>query len=505
MVAYVPPKQAGKYKAVASGAITNGKPVIVNSTGAVSQVSKSGNASGSQVEFETGIPNKNIPVFVPSENKIAMHSTDSSDGAGNMRMITISGTTPSFATENVIQASNYSHGEGPGVTICSSNGSALDRVLIAYEDVSNSRYGTAIVYKPSDGSFGSKVVFESANTAYQSATYDSNSDRVVITYGDTGNSNYGTAVVGAVSGTSVSFGTPVVYNSGTTNYQASTFDSNSNKVVILYQDGGNGERYTTIVGTVDNSDNSISFGSEVAVSAGGARSQTNQNIAFDTNSNKVLVGYRDNADSSKLKLVVGTVSGTSISFGTILDAGITAGVDYIAIAFNPDRNKFGVAFQRANPVRDCAVLEATISGTNVTVGSPMSVNSGAATFDSGTNGLGTNIGIAYDTNVDKFLVAFQDSDNNNDGQAHVLTAPFQETNLTASTSEGYIGIASGGTYADTAEATIDVVGTVNKDQSGLTAGQTYYVQTDGTLGTSADSPSVVAGTAISATELIVKG
>ena len=30
MVAYVPPKQAGKYKAVASGAITNGKPVIVN-------------------------------------------------------------------------------------------------------------------------------------------------------------------------------------------------------------------------------------------------------------------------------------------------------------------------------------------------------------------------------------------------------------------------------------------------------------------------------------------
>ena len=36
MVAYVPPKQAGKYKAVASGAITNGKPVVVNSTGTVS-------------------------------------------------------------------------------------------------------------------------------------------------------------------------------------------------------------------------------------------------------------------------------------------------------------------------------------------------------------------------------------------------------------------------------------------------------------------------------------
>ena len=35
MVAYVPPKQAGKYKAVASGAITNGKPVVVHTDGTV--------------------------------------------------------------------------------------------------------------------------------------------------------------------------------------------------------------------------------------------------------------------------------------------------------------------------------------------------------------------------------------------------------------------------------------------------------------------------------------
>ena len=39
----------------------------------------------------------------------------------------------------------------------------------------------------------------------------------------------------------------------------------------------------------------------------------------------------------------------------------------------------------------------------------------------------------------------------------------------------------------------------------LTAGQSYYVQTDGNLGTTAASPSVFAGTAVSATKLIVKG
>jgi hypothetical protein len=72
------------------------------------------------------------------------------------------------------------------------------------------------------------------------------------------------------------------------------------------------------------------------------------------------------------------------------------------------------------------------------------------------------------------------------------------------TTENYIGIASGGTYADGQSVTVDTIGTVNADQSSLTAGQQYFVQEDGTLGLTADSTSVVAGTAISATELIVK-
>jgi len=72
------------------------------------------------------------------------------------------------------------------------------------------------------------------------------------------------------------------------------------------------------------------------------------------------------------------------------------------------------------------------------------------------------------------------------------------------TSENYIGIASNG-YPDTAWATIDVQGAINDRQSGLTAGQSYYVQTDGTLTTTAGDPSVFAGTAISATKMIVKG
>jgi len=72
------------------------------------------------------------------------------------------------------------------------------------------------------------------------------------------------------------------------------------------------------------------------------------------------------------------------------------------------------------------------------------------------------------------------------------------------TSENYIGIAKGAA-ADGTSAVVQTGCSINDAQSGLTAGQDYYVQTDGTLGLTAADPSVLAGTAVSATKIIVKG
>ena len=60
------------------------------------------------------------------------------------------------------------------------------------------------------------------------------------------------------------------------------------------------------------------------------------------------------------------------------------------------------------------------------------------------------------------------------------------------------------TYADGATATIQVASGVNTSQSGLTPGAKYYVQPNGTLSTSAGSPSVVAGIALSTTQLLIR-
>ena len=92
-------------------------------------------------------------------------------------------------------------------------------------------------------------------------------------------------------------------------------------------------------------------------------------------------------------------------------------------------------------------------------------------------------------------------DPNNIGEAVVFQNAYTSTNLTAT---NYIGIADSDA-ADTGKAVVNTRGAVDDNQTGLTAGQAYYVQTDGTLSTTAGDPSVFAGTAVSATKLIVKG
>ena len=69
------------------------------------------------------------------------------------------------------------------------------------------------------------------------------------------------------------------------------------------------------------------------------------------------------------------------------------------------------------------------------------------------------------------------------------------------TDQAFIGF-SNSAYTDGQTATINVSG-IDDNQTGLTIGSTYYVQLDGTVGTTAASPSVKAGKAIKATEILI--
>ena len=154
--------------------------------------------------------------------------------------------------------------------------------------------------------------FVSAQAEEMSATFDSSNNKVVVSYVNaTDNKAY--AAVGTVSGTSISFGTPVEWEAGAARYTATTFDSNSNKVVVACQDAGNSSYGTARVGTV--SGTSISFGTAVVFE----NATTVHRATFDSTNNKVVIVYSDGGNSTRPTAIVGTVSGTDISFGTAVE------------------------------------------------------------------------------------------------------------------------------------------------------------------------------------------
>ena len=105
----------------------------------------------------------------------------------------------------------------------------------------------------------------------------------------------------------------------------------------------------------------------------------------------------------------------------------------------------------------------------------------------------------YDTGQDRGVYVFRDGGNSDYGTSVVQKNSSSSTNLTT---ENYIGLAAAG-ISSGVSGKITTVGGVNTGQTGLTTAQTYYVQRDGTLSTTAATPSVPAGTSISSTNILV--
>ena len=484
-LSYIPSdtNDEGILKATASGILPNGKPVVVNANGTVSVVAGSSvsQALGSEVVYNSGNSQNTSSTFDSNSNKVIISYTDADNSNYGTSVVgTLSGTSISFGTPVVFESATSSN-------IGSTFDSNSNKVVVVYRDGGNSNYGTAIIgtLSGTNISFGNAVVYETSSSQYNSATFDSNSNKVVIAYRDGGDSNIGKAVVGNVSGTGISFGSIVVYNNAVTSYSVITFDSSSNKVVIAYRDSGT-NKGTAVVGNV--SGTNISFGSEVAFTANDA---SRVSIAYDSDEEKVVVAYRDEDNSNVGTAVVGKISNTSISFGTpvVFNNGSTL---QIASDYDATAKRTVIAMYDLGVTQNGVVFSGAISGTSISFGSSLVFNVGETEGNA----------VVYDSNAGKMVLAYRDTPNNNGaGTGRVLQTGFISTNLTA---ENYIGISTGGTYASGSNATVKIIGNTSNEQTSLTAGQSYFVQVDGTIGTTAADPSVFAGTAISATKLIVK-
>jgi hypothetical protein len=477
----------GTLTATASGALTNGATVIVNSDGTVSVVSGTVTSTGlgTEAAFESGNTEDIAAVYCPDADKVVVAYKDVGDSNKGKAVL---GT---ISSGNITFGSPVEFDSGAG-GISMAYDELADRVVIHYKDTANSDKMTLVVGNPN----GSNITFGSPNTYYNATgggnrtgmVYDSNAQRCFGCWANGTAETRGIVVKTDSNSVSVSGTEQVV--SGTGVWLSTAFDASVNKIVIAYQDDDDNDRGHIVICTVTASDSngSMSFGGETEFESG---TTTYIAAAYDANAQKTVIAYVDASDSNKGKALAVSVNSSSVvTKDTIgeFEAGSTA---HVSAAYNPDDQNVTIFYRDSDNSNRLQSVEATVNGSNLDFGTAVQLTTDA----------GDQTALCYSTTDDVFVAAFRDGGNSNQGTGATLSMGATSTNLTA---ENYIGI-SDGAYANGATATIQIVGSVDDAQSSLTPGQAYYVQLDGTLGTTPASTSVFAGTAVSATQLIVKG
>jgi len=470
---------------VASGTLGNGVTVALKTDGTVEAVAESTVTEGAgTAAIVSAGSNRNASIaYDPDNSKVVVaYSYDWGGGsaAGTCVVGTVSGNTISWGTPVVFNSDNSSQ-------IFCVYDQNNNKVVIGFQDYSSGAflYGTTVVGTVSGTSisFGSKIVFRSSSTSELASSYDEASGNVVISYMDGGSPYYSYALVGAVSGASMSFGTVVQLTTWNTGAPVGVvYDQNAAKMLLTCKNSSGGGY--AVVGTV--SGTSISLGTGATFSA-----STDSNYfeaAYDANSQKNLIVYPSFISSVRsAHSIVATITGTSVTFGseTALISSAAQISGWIRPAYDPLAKKI-TSFMTKSAGGSLAVTS-TISGTSVS-----NASSYALTVP-GTIQTFRGIWPVYDANANKTAIVYSTTTNTVGLYYAVWTTGYASTN-----SADFIGITDAA-ISDTASGSVTIKGGISTNVSGLTPNATYYVQDNGTLSTTTSS--VLAGKALSATSI----
>jgi hypothetical protein len=491
---------------MANGSITKGKPVIVRTDGDFAEVSGTTD-SGTEINVlnNTTAMGSGVPA---SYNSIASASDGngttcfvyrrSSDQYGMAQLVTTDstgattyGTLFSFFSVQtdcrhmgVSYDANYNDGAGGFYISVQRNalsktylvGLLFTGTTITYGDDTNWTTGSStaeIFYNAYDSTNDKTYVWTSKpyssmtavtnhtgdyfqagsiNYPYGSASsrmqfgnmiYDNTNNRGTIFYRDESNSDYPTAMAYTVSGTTFTFGTATVLESSASWYiNGAEGEADGNGTICVWNNGSNTALKSTVLSY---SGTTITNGAIVSFNSSSVI-QAYQHLTYNKKSKQYLavINSETTSDPKIPQIFVGTYSSGSITWGSKI-ALASLGSNGNQLNFN------GV------------IINETGNGAQNFIGAY------------------TNWPAIY-------------------GGVYASAYSNTITNLTAN---NFIGFAQD-TVADNEDVKVKVISQSDENQTGLTTASQYYVQTDGTLSTTAGTPSVLGGTALSSTKILIK-
>ena len=481
---------------MANGSITKGKPVIIKTDGDFEQVKETSTtisttetigteiqlSNGETTEFETAHNNNGtflvVYKFQTTGRLHARLGTYSSSGV-------ISWGTDLTLTKPV---------GGQQATACYYDSDNDCFVAMGGTGTNEYMYATILTYSGTALTEGNFVEFRGQNSntngvSDMSASYDT-TNKIAYVVSSPGDS----ITKLTVSGTSITASAfEYVFGSygSRMQYASLDYDIPNNRGVIYFRDETN-NYYPTVVAFTSAS-GTLTFGTKVVLIS--AQYGLPGSVAH--NSTHTFVAYGNSSDTSKVYYNNLSISGTSITVGTqavlITSANIT-NMSSKPFIYNPD-GKFYYLFSQTSSPYNLSLVEATASGTSL---------SGSFKFQQSHSSLYEKWAIGNTSTSNPTMILAGYDSGNTDAKALTFTPTATITTITNNLlSNNFIGFAQN-TVADNEDVKVKVISESDANQTGLTTASQFYVQVDGTLSTTAGTPSVLGGTALSSTKILIK-
>lgn len=465
------PASAGTVTAVASGALSNGSMVILNSDGTVSVVA--GTIGSSITTIGSSTTNQSTTTsgggaYDPSTNTIFIAWRGTSNYLYGIAG-SISGTTITFGSPVTLDSGGVSSSLQTSITVIYCSVQSCYAVLYATSSnllafVTTTVSGNTVTlrqasYQPQYGSASFAMTYDPVQGLLFVAWYDP-------TYGGQ------KAGVGAINNTNknITLGGVSAYDvTGSSGYSAACYDPVTAKIVLMYRGESNWQFVRIVVIT-----SSTSYDIYDPVIATTWSFNDSVGIGAYHEGGKVIIcaPFTD----YNIRVAVGTISGTTISVGSYVSSGLSSSSGYGRISVYGIPNS--ATFFATGPYSQ----QVTVSGSTPSLGSVMSL--GAQYYSN----------YAFNGALQIINTSF------NGGVVGGYIGNIISTNIT---STNFLGV-SNAAYSNGQTATIQTVGSTDDAQSGLTAGLKYYVNAVGGLSSTATAQPY-AGLALSATKLVIKG
>ena len=478
---------------VADGAITSGKPVILNGAGTVTEVGESAGSEtlGGPVDANDVLTKGyGVDICYDSGNdRLVAIWFRNSDKYPIAAVGTVSGTTTTWGTPVVIESVvgdaqpiiDYSPDDGKVLAVYTGASPWYPRGIVGTVSGTTTTWGSAT------------TVNSESSSQYHRMTYDTgNNQFLVISFGGVSPYNL-TVTIGTITGTSVAFtGSTVFASGGAQDYPMGiAYDENAAAFAILYRNSANQQYGTT--GTSDGS--SLTLGSTSLI--GTWNSGGTGDITYDSTAQKCVAVWKNTSGYGAGAVITvvggGTRSFTAASETTFNSSAVGSDQSMHCTYATAAANITTVIFTETsdNYPRFC---NGTVTGTAI------AFNTVARLW---TDNAGNSRNNICPIASGKVAIIAQSSTTigsmtNNYASVNVLQNVATATNLTAT---NLLGIASAA-ILDTATGTINTWGSRNEVQTSLTIASDYYVQNDGTITTSSSGQLI--GEAITATQINIK-